>query len=339
MTDAVLAVRVGTAADGLSQVLHLDGEELAELLEHDSWMSLRSAVDAVSGSARPARDHLVLFTRDGRTLEADVVPRLDAVAIELHDVSRHVDEADQFARLAMQLHRRNRDLQTVVDATSRLGATLDVAALVTATAEVLAEYLGTGVVVTAAGHESGAGGPAREGAGVRVTATTLPTVRGDVGTIAWWRQAPLTEDERQIVDVVRHRAAVSIDHALLLAPPPGAAALDAHGLLSASEARRRLAAFVRPHALAVVAHGGDPTLLAGRLQRSRAGDVRAHWGPGRVLLALAGMDEDGLRAWLDRAGIVGEDAPRDWSVAIATVEDDVEAAVRAADQVLRGARG
>lgn len=339
MTDAVLAIRAGTAPDGLSHGLRLDGEELVELLEHDSWMTLRSAVDAVSGRDRPARDHVVLFTRDGRTLEVDVVPRLDAVAIEVHDVSRHVDEADRFARLAMQLHRRNRDLQTVVDATNRLGATLDVPALVTATAEVLAEYLATGVVVTAAGHEAGAGGPVGAAGGVRVAATTLPTVRGDIGTIAWWRQASLTEDERQVVDVVRHRAAVSIDHALLLAPPPGPAAMDEHGLLSAPEARRRLAALARPHGLAVISHAGDPGPLADLLRRSRAGDVRAHWGPGRLLVALAGMDADGLRAWLDGVGVF-EAAPQ-WggTVAVVTVTDDVEAAVRAADHVLRGGRG
>lgn len=336
MTDAVLAVRADAAGEGLALGLHLDGTDLVELLEHDSWMTLRSAVDAVSGRGRRTHDHVVLFTRDGRTLEADVVPRLDAVAIELHDVSRHVDEADRFARLAMQLHRRNRDLQTVVDATSRLGASLDVSALVTATAEVLAEYLGAGVVVTAVGHEAGAGGPSRQAAETRVAATTLPTVRGDIGTIAWWRQAPLTEDERQIVDVVRHRAAVSIDHALLLAPPPGPAALDEHGLLSAPEARRRLAALVRPHALALVSHGGDPGPLADRLRRSRSGDVRAHWGPGRVLVALAGMDADGLRGWLDAAGVVGDGAGHGWTVAVVTVTDDVEAAVRAADRVLRG---
>lgn len=339
MTDAVLAIRTGAAADGLAHGLQLDGQELAELLEHDSWMTLRSAVDGMAGRSGPARDHVVLFTRDGRTLEADVVPRLDAVAIELHDVSRHVDEADGFARLALQLHRRNRDLLTLVDATGRLGATLDVAALVTATAEVIAEYLATGVVVTAAGHEAAAGGPVRGAAEVRVAATTLPTVRGDIGTIAWWRQAPLTEDERQVVDVVRHRAAVSIDHALLLAPPPGPAALDEHGLLSAPEARRRLAAFVRPHALAVVAHGGDPGPLAERLRRSRAGDVRAHWGPGRILVALAGMDVDGLHAWLDAAGVLRDAEKHGWTVAVVTVDDDVEAAVRAADEVLRGNRG
>lgn len=346
MTDAVLSLRPGRVIGAHAHGLELDGQALADLLEDTSWSMLARAVEAVRDTGAPGGEpSLVLFTRDGRTLEAEVFPRLDAVAIELHDVSRHVDEADRFARMALQLHRRNRDLQTLYDATTALGETLDVQALVSTTAEVLGAYLDpVTVIVTAAGHEAHWGRQTAEvGPELDVTARALATARGDIGTAAWWRPDGLAEDEARVVDVVLRKAAVSIDHALLLAPLPSDAEHDELGLLTAPAARRALAGFVRPFAVALIGSKRgtqDLASLVDRVREGRAGDVKAQWGSGRVLVALAGAGVPELRAWLERVGLghASETGSGSWTVGLAPVDRDVDAAIGKAATALEHAR-
>lgn len=340
MTDAVLSWRQDLEG-GLGQ-LEFDGQALGELLEDLSFEMLTDGVSAIrTGRERAGSVPLVLFTRDGRTLEADLFARLDAVTIELHDVSRHVDEADRFLRMALDLQRRNRDLQTLYDVTTVLGETLDVGTLVQATADSLGAYLApSAIVVTAAGHEhrwSNGDGPF-DPAAVQVTARVLRTVRGDLGTVAWWRRDGLSVDEERVVEVVLRKAAVSIDHALLLLPAPDAAEHDDLGLLSAAAARRALAGFVTPYAVALIRAPSNPddlTAVATAMRNGRAGDVSAWWGPDQLLVALRGADVPALRSWLGRVGL-GVASDR-WSIGMATVEQDVDAAIRKASAELDGA--
>lgn len=335
MTDAVLWWRHDTDHErGLGR-LEFDGQALGELLEDLSFEMLTDGVAAVmqrrDTSAFPP---LVLFTRDGRTLEADVFVRVDAVTIEVHDVSRHVDEADRFLRMALDLRRRNRDLQTLYDVTTVLGETLDVGTLVQATADSLGAYIEpAATVVTAAGHEgrwSNGAGPF-DPAAVQVAARVLRTARGDLGTVAWWRHDGLSVEEERVVDVVLRKAAISIDHALLLTPLPDAAERDDLGLLSAPAARRALAGFVGPYAVALIRSPGRPgdlAALARAMRDGRAGDVKAWWGPDQLLVALRGADVPALRAWLGRVGLGV--ASEGWAVGVATVEQDVDAAIEEA---------
>lgn len=347
MTDAVLSVRAGPDGEIHVGGVELDGHPLTQVLEDLSCKTLTQVVEAVQqGHPDAAEMPLVLFARDGRTLEADVFRRLDAVAIELHDVSRHVDEADRFARLALQLHRRNRDLQTLYDATSVLGETLDVQALVRATAATLGAYLEPiAVTVTAAGHE----GHWRHGPGlveptIPIAARPLVTARGELGTVAWWRREDLSSYESQVVEVVLHKAAVAIDHALLLAPVPADAERDDLGLLTPPAARQALAGLVRPYAVALVGSvDGARHLehLVTALPAGRAGDVKSRWGAGRLLVALAGADVAALCAWLSRMGLgsTAGSALAGWSAGIALVDRDVDAAIgQAADALGRAHR-
>lgn len=344
MTDAVLSWRHDSGQAGGLGRLELDGHALVDLLEDLSFEVLRDAVSAVEGRRGTEESApVVLFTRDGRTLEADILPRIDAVTVEVHDVSRHVDEADRFVRMALDLHRRNRDLQTLYDVTTVLGETLDVGALVQATADSLGAYLApAATVVTAVGHE----GRWSKGEGpfdpttLQVTARILSTARGDLGTVAWWRQDRLTIDEERVVDVVLRKAAISIDHALLLTPHPDDAERDDLGLLSAPAARRALAGFVGPYAVALIRSPGRPgdlSALATAMRHGRAGDVKAWWGPDQLLVALRGADVAALRGWLTRVGL---DVPSDrWSVGVAMVERDVDAAIQEASAHLDSTLG
>lgn len=343
MTDAVLSVGADVTPDEHLDRLELHGHDLADVLEDCSRASLAEAVAEARRRRSPTHDGpLVLFTLDGRTLEADVAWRDTGVAIELHDVTRHVDETDRFARLALQLHRRNRDLQTLVDATFALGETLDVQALVQSTADALGDYLGeVTVVVTAAGHEGRHDGPEAVDPATHVTARALVTARGELGTVAWWRPVALDEGESRVVEVVLRKAAVAIDHALLLAPAPGLAEHDDLGLLRPPTARRALAGFVRPFALAMVGSAdgaADVASLAGAVRSGRVGDVKAQWGPGRVLVALAGAGVPQLRSWLARTGVgAGEGPLGTWTVGIVEVADDVDAAIAGAGRALEKA--
>lgn len=345
MTDAVLSVRAGP--DGVVRVgaVELDGRPLTRVLEDMSCKTLAQVVEAVHEDQHDTEETpLVLFTRDGRTLEADVFRRLDAVAIELHDVSRHVDEADRFARMALQLHRRNRDLQTLYEATSALGATLDVQALVRATAATLGAYLEpVAVTVTAAGHEGHwRHTPGLAESSLPVAARPLTTARGELGIVAWWRAEELNAYESQVIDVVLHKAATAIDHALLLAPVPPDAERDDLGLLTPPAARRALAGLVRPYAVALVGSPDetrDLGSLVAAMPGSRVGDVKARWGSGRMLVALAGADVADLGGWLSRTGLAATSGSSlaGWSAGIARVDQDVDAAIDAASAALRRA--
>ncbi len=345
MTDAVLSVRAGPDGEMRVGGLELDGRPLTQVLEDLSCKTLTQVVEAVQeGRLDPAEMPLVLFARDGRTLEADVFRRLDAVAIELHDVSRHVDAADRFARMALQLHRRNRDLQTLYEATSALGATLDVQALVRATAATIGAYLEpVAVTVTAAGREGHwRHAPGLVESSLPVSARPLTTARGELGTVAWWRAGDLNTYEAQVMEVVLDKAATAIDHALLLAPVPTDAERDDLGLLTPPAARRALTGLVRPFAVALVGSVDgtrhlEPVVAA--LPAGRTGDIRSRWGAGRLLVALAGADAAALRAWLSRMGLgaMADSTLAGWSAGIARVDQDVDAAIDAAAAALQRA--
>lgn len=328
MTDAVLSLPLDAPHDPASHHLQLGGHPLVDVLENGSWQLLTDAVEHVGrddADTASLPSPLVLFTRDGRTLEADIRLRLNAVAIEVHDISRHVDDAERFAKMALQLHRRNRDLQFLYDTTTALGETLDPEALVATTANVLGDYLEpAAVMVEAAGEVARWGRPWEAKDGAAPTERDLETARGSIGSVTWWRGGELTQDESQVVDVIVRKAAVSIDHALLLMPPPAADDRDEFGLLTGPAGRRALAGFVRPFAVAVVSPPDTepetfPALAAAVLP-GRSSDVKARWGKERILVALAGAGTTELEAWLARAAPA---AP----AAVVLVEHDIDAAI------------
>lgn len=331
MTDAVLSVVRGREEAAGS--LPLGDRPLHQVLEPLSLETLTSALregsDADDGP-------IMLFTRDGRTLEAALTPGTGGVEITLHDVSRHVHDAEGFARMALQLHRQNRDLQTLYEATSALTSTLDLPALLFAAAEAIGGYLRADrTLVTVAGHEqswsSPAAGPST--ADLAAVRRDLATARGSLGTVTWWRDRPPDEDEARVVDVLLRKAAVSIDHALLLAPP--SEERDEYGLMPPSTARRLLAGYVRPFGLAMItATDGDLESLASGVRPGRTGDVQARWGRDRILVALYGADDAVLQGWLERHGVVVEEPGGRWVAGVARAAADIDQAIELAAAAL-----
>jgi hypothetical protein len=307
-----------------ASMLRLGGLRLDTVLEETSWESLSEAVTST------APRQIMLFTRDGRTIEAGVSPGDGHARVALHDVTRHVEHADRFARMALQLHRQNRDLGHLYEASVALGDTLDVDALVATTARVFHDYLrAQAVVVEAAGRESEWRSAAVSG---DPATRRLQTARGRVGHVAWWREAPLRTGEEEVVDLLTRRAAISLDHALLLAPPTADQDCDRFGLLTAAAGRRRLATLRRPQAVALIEPvGGDvePDVAFARvaavLAPGRRGDVKARWGGARILVVLEDADRDAVTAWLDRRA--DTDPSVRWRASVVDVERDLDRAI------------
>lgn len=256
-----------------------------------------------------------LTTDDGRILDATVVREPDGVRVVLRDVTHYASAAEHLAGMTVELGRLNRDLRALDDATSRLAATLDLVSLCEAACRVLATYLSADAAAIEV-HGRRTHWPAAPPEEAASETVDLLTARGPVGAIRWWRATPATASERRVIELIASRAAISLDHALLLRAAEERAEHDPlTGLLNRAGAETMLAGFTRPFAIALIdldefkrvndEHGhaeGDRVLreVADILGRGRAGDVKARWGGEEFLVALKGAAVDEVESWVAR---------------------------------------
>ena len=333
----------------------LTAASLRDQLENASWEALLTSL-----AAAPTRG-VELFTHDGRVLDATIDVVEGGYAVVLRDVTRYADAAERLGGMAMELTRSNRDLRTLYEATARLGGTLDVAELGTRTSRIVTEYLDADAVALELYGETFGWPvdetPARPPDG----AMTMRTARGELGTVRWWRGPALSPGEQDMVQLLISRAAIGLDHALLLSDAEDRAHRDAlTGLLNRAGAHRALAGFGKGYGIALIdldhfkrindVHGhavGDQVLetVAGILQHGRASDVRARWGGEEFLVALDRADVAQTREWADarleevRREVRLDGAPVTFSAGVAAVRDGrLEEALTRADQALYAAK-
>ncbi|MGH3442162.1 MAG: GGDEF domain-containing protein [Nitriliruptorales bacterium] len=287
----------------------LGGLALDDVLDTASWDALLTAIRAA-----PQRS-VELTTADGRVLDATVARCDDGALVVLRDVSQYASAAAPLAAMTLELGRVNRDLHALDDATATLAATLDVDALCEATCRVVVGYLSAAAAAIDV-HGRMTAWPAAAPDGLQTEEIELTTARGALGTLRWWRASPVSSSERRLVELIASRAAISLDHALLLRAAEERAEHDAlTGLLNRAGAQTVLAGFSRPFAIALVdldefkrvndEHGhaeGDRVLraVAGILGAGRTGDVKARWGGEEFLVALKGSDVDRTEFWVSR---------------------------------------
>lgn len=283
---------------------------LEDLLDSTS----RDALGEALGAA-PVHG-LELVTLDGRVLDATVLPSTDrAWGIVLRDVTRYAQTAQSFGGMALALARRNRDLKTLYEAAGTLDATLDLAEIARLTCAMVAEYLDAEQVAI---HVVGTEFQWADSGTAATPTGTLPlrTPRGEIGQLRWWRGDDLLPNEREVLPLLVSRAAIGLDHALLLSNAEDRAARDPlTGLLNRGGARHALAALVPPFAVALIdldhfkqvndVHGhaeGDRVLreVAGILERGRGSDVKARWGGEEFLVALDRGTVARAVRWMER---------------------------------------
>jgi diguanylate cyclase (GGDEF)-like protein len=362
---------VTITADGDERVDAADrallGGTLRDLLDTGSMASLRAAI------ARAPVRNVELTTVDGRVLDATVVPVDDGTEVVLRDVSGYASAAEQLGSMAVSLARRNRDLRTLYEAAASLDATLDLDEIATLTCAVVGRYLDADrVEVTVLdtrgswvpdGDDVADGratpdphdlGPARD-------AVMLRTARGPLGELRWWRGSALLANEAETLPLLLSRAAIGLDHALLLSNAEERAARDPlTGLLNRAGAHRALGRLVPPYALALLDldrfkavnddHGhaeGDRVLreVAAILAGGRGSDVKARWGGEEFLVALEHASPGELVSWVQtrlaevRSSVSVGGVPITFSAGVALVDDDgLDAALQAADAALYRAK-
>ncbi len=327
----------------------LGTEPLVGVLTEPSWEKLTACF------AQP-RTGIEVVTRHGATWDAAVSVADGRVLVSLRDVSRYTTAAAKLTTLTRELAERQRDLQTLYDASEQLGTATDLAGIGERTCRLLCGYLGASRVRARLEGEVFSwppGLPASE-----------PDVRwplssaGEDDELDWWRTAPLTDAEQRLVGLLAHRVAVGLDRARLLARATHLANHDAlTGLLNRTGAHRALATVAMPAALVLLdldhfkrvndEHGhdrGDRVLerFAEVLQHFRATDLAARWGGEEFLLVLPATTAreaedpiDRLRRRVSEAVHVGE-APLTFTAGISDLRDpdDLEAALRRADRAL-----
>lgn len=329
---------------------------LSEVLDTHSWEQLLDAIERAPVTA------LELLTRDGRVLDATIEPTDNGsgVAVVLRDVSRYAEAAVRLGGMAVELGRRNRDLRALHEATTELGATLDPEELCTATCRMVISYLEADAAqLEVPGRVTSwpADPPDRPADGER----ELATARGNLGTLQWWGGRALKPSEERTVGMLVERAAIGLDHALLLDAALQRADRDPlTGLLNRSGATRVLAGFRRPHAVMLIdldhfkaindRHGhaeGDRVLreVASILGRGRTNDVKARWGGEEFLVALEGAGVGDAVRWLEqrrqevRRDIQVVGRPVTFSAGVALVRNTgLEPAIEAADGALYEAK-
>jgi len=141
-----------------------------------------------------------------------------------------------------------------------------------------------------------------------------------VGALRWWRSHPLIEPEEQGLAVIAARAAIGIEHAILMDSTEASALRDPlTGLLNRAGALHALGEIRGPFSIALLdvdnfkvvndrfgQAEGDRVLerLAQVLLQGRFGDVVARWGGEEFLVALPGAEPEGaanrLRRVLER---------------------------------------
>ena len=291
----------------------LGGSTAAEFFDPSSWRRLRQAV------GHPPRRGLELIALDGRMFDATVADTDGGVTVTLRDVSRYAESAARVTALTAELGRRTRDLRVLHEASAELAATTDTHELGDLTCRWVARFLEADVVELAMAEST-----FRYAEGTRQGPADgmvpLETALGRVGELRWWRKAALEGTEARTLDVIASRAAVGLEHALLLDATEARAHRDAMtGLLNRAGALHALVEIDGPYAIAILdvdnfksineqfgTEAGDRVLqrLAQVLMQGRFGDVVARWGGEEFLVALPGADLDGaasrMRRVLDR---------------------------------------
>lgn len=325
-----------------------------DLLDTTSRTALARAIEAT-----PIRG-VELITLEGMILDATVTREDGRWAVALRDVTGYAQSAQRLGGMAVALARRNRDLRTLHEAAAALDTTLSLDDVARTTCSVVAAYLDADhVVVETVGTtvRSSDAVPASDPTG----RLPLRTPRGEIGELRWWRDGDLLPNEQEVLPLLVSRAAIGLDHALLLSRAEERAARDPlTGLLNRDGAQRALAGLVTPFAVVLLdldhfkrindTHGhaeGDRVLreVAAVLEPGRAGDVKARWGGEEFLAALDRMGLDRATAWAEerlaqvRRQVRTGEGPVTFSAGVALVDArGLEPALQAADEALYRAK-
>lgn len=332
----------------------LGAEPFESLLDSGSQQVLEDAL-----TTAPTRG-LELITLDGTILDATVLPEEGRWAVVVRDVTRYARTAEHLGGMAVALARRNRDLRTLYEAADALDASLDLGEIARTTCSVVAAYLDADQVVVDV-----VGTPYRwvDATSVAEASGRLPlrTPRGEIGELSWWREGDLLPNEQEVLPLLASRAAIGLDHALLLSSAEERAARDPlTGLLNRDGGRRALAGLVPPFAVVLLdldhfkrvndVHGhaeGDRVLreVAAILQHGRASDVKVRWGGEEFLVALDRMGVDRAVRWAEErlaevrrtVRVAGDPVAFSAGIALADVHG-LEPALRRADEALYRAK-
>ena len=327
---------------------------LATVLTSASWRKLAASFAA-------PRSGIEVVGHDDTTWDVTVGHDGPRVLVALRDVSRYTDAASKLTELTHELAARQRDLQTLYDASVDMASSQTLEDLGQATSRLLCRYLGASHVQVAFDEESYTWPdtpPSRRPDGH----WALSAARATVGQLAWWRAEPLDSAERRLIDLIANRVGVGLERTRLMAETRYLADHDATtGLLNRTGGMRRLETVAVPAALVMVdidhfkqindEHGhvrGDQVLerFAEVLLHFRATDLVVRWGGEEFLLILPatnGADAvepiDRLRRRVREAVHVAA-TPVTFSAGIADLisADDLESSLRAADTALYSAK-
>jgi diguanylate cyclase (GGDEF)-like protein len=327
---------------------------LASVLTGPSWTKLADSL------ATP-RSGIEVVANDGSTWDVTVGHDGPEVLVALRDVSRYTHAASKLTDLTHELAARQRDLQTLYDASVDMASSQTLEELGQSTSRLLCRYLGASHVQVTFDDESYTW-PDSPPSGRPDGTSALSAARATVGRLAWWRSEPLDSAERRLIDLIGNRVAVGLERTRLMAETRYLADHDATtGLLNRTGGMRRLQAVAFPAALVMLdidnfkqindQHGhvrGDQLLerFAEVLLHFRATDLVVRWGGEEFLLILPatnGADAvdpiDRLRRRVREAVHVAG-TPITFSAGIADLPDvdDFDPALRAADDALYAAK-
>ena len=200
------------------------------------------------------------------------------------------------------------------EASRTLGASTDTHELADLTCQLVQRLLGADAVEVQLAESSFRCGDAATGPADGLL--PMETALGRVGDLRWWRTAPVNGPERQLLEILADRAALGLEHALLLDATEAQAHRDAlTGLLNRAGALHALMEISDPYAVALLdvddfrsinerfgTDAGDRVLqrLAQVLMQGRFGDVVARWGGEEFLVALPKADLEGAASRLRR---------------------------------------
>ena len=224
---------------------------------------------------------------------------------------------DRLAETEAELARRDEDLRLLAEASRELAATVDTHELGDLTCRLVARFLGADAVELQTA-QSTYRHVERDQRGDRPADGFVPlaTAIGRVGDLRWWRSYPLTASEEDGLAVITSRAAIGIEHAILMDAAEAQALRDPlTGLLNRAGALHALTEIRGSFSIALLdvdnfkvvndrfgQAEGDRVLerLAQVLLQGRFGDVVARWGGEEFLVALPGAEPEGAASRLRR---------------------------------------